>query len=98
MVSTVDMKSIQDYVETLGQPGIRKLRTYCNSVLSEYFDTCLTRFPSVEEQDKFELAVEVMARLDSHYAGNGAQSLSSLRQRYFKVYDLNLDTLNFASN
>ena len=98
MLSIIDMKSIQDCVEKLDQAGVKKLRNHCNSVLSGYFDTCLSRFPSADEQDRFELAVEVMARLDFFHDASGAENLGSLREHYKKVYDLNLDTLIFASS
>lgn len=98
MLSIIDIKSIQNCVEKLDQAGVGKLRSHCNSVLSGYFDTCLSRFPSTHEQDKFELAVEVMARLDFFHDASGAENLDKLREHYIKVYDLNLDTLNFASN
>ena len=67
-------------------------------MLSEHFDICLKRFPTTEEQDKFELAVEVMARLDFCQETNRTESLAHHRERYLKVYDVNLDTLNFVSN
>ncbi len=98
MVSTFEMNSIEDYVKNLDQHGIIRLKAHCNSVLSEHFDICLTRFPTAEEQDKFELAVEVMARLDFRQERNRTGSLAYLREHYLKVYDLNLDTLNFVSN
>lgn len=95
MVSTFEMNAIQDYVDNLDRPGVIKLKDHCNSVLSAHFDICLTRFPTTEEQDKFELAVEVMARLDLRQEPIPTESLAHLRERYLKVYDLNLDTLNF---
>ena len=95
MVSTFEMNAIQDYVENLDRHGVVKLKAHCNSVLSAHFDICLTRFSTTEEQDKFELAVEVMARLDFRQEPNRTESLAHLRQRYLNVYDLNLDTLNF---
>ncbi|MGI9291983.1 MAG: hypothetical protein ACR2QG_12015 [Gammaproteobacteria bacterium] len=98
MVSAFDMNSIQDYVENLDQAGVARLKAHCNSVLNEQFDICLTRFPTTREQDRFELAVEVMARLDMCQRGNHSGALAQLRERYLKVYDLNLDTLRFVSN
>ena len=98
MVSTFEMNSIQDYVENLDQHGVIRLKDHCNSVLCAHFDICLTRFPTTEEQDKFELAVEVMARLDFCQKRNRTESLAHLREHYLKVYELNLDTLNFVSN
>ena len=95
MVSTFEMNAIQDYVDNLDRHGVIKLKDHCNSVLSAHFDICLTRFPTTEEQDKFELAVEVMARLDFRQEPIRTESLAHLREQYLKVYDLNLDTLNF---
>ena len=98
MVSTFEMNAIQDYVDNLDRHGAVKLKDHCKSVLSAHFDISLTRFPTTEEQDKFELAVEVMIRLDFRQEPNRTESLAYLRGQYLKVYDLNLDTFNFVSN